>query len=184
MKLFIVIIDIMNNLIDENISLKNAQELINLKDKYENIRYYYIDDTKYHIGRQSIDCLEWIDNFLHEYNFNKTFVSLETYDIYNEIMITLKEITIKYFQIKDTIYYENKEYLYNPSEFFDELIRNRHNLWFKNKDEAEKLLLAFEYMIYTIVNYLDELDFDIRQLVGANNNIENDDMIYDRTYNG
>jgi hypothetical protein len=158
--------------------------LINLKDKYENIRYYYIDDTKYHIGRQSIDCLEWIDNFLHEYNFNKTFVSLETYDIYNEIMITLKEITIKYFQIKDTIYYENKEYLYNPSEFFDELIRNRHNLWFKNKDEAEKLLLAFEYMIYTIVNYLDELDFDIRQLVGANNNIENDDMIYDRTYNG
>jgi hypothetical protein len=174
----------MNNLIDETVSLKNTQELMNLKDKYENIRYYYIDDTKYHIGRQSIHCLEWIDNFLHEYNFNKTFVSLETCDIYNEIMITLKEITIKYFQIKDSIYYENKQYLYNPNEFFDEVIKNRHNLWFKNKDEAEKLLFAFEYMIYTIVNYLDELDFDIRQLVGANNNIENDDIIYDATYEG
>ena len=71
---------------------------------------------------------------------------------------------MKYYQIRDDMYMKvDTELLFNPENFFNEIVVNRYkeNFWFVKYKEGTELLDAFEYMLYVIINYLDDLEFDI-----------------------
>jgi hypothetical protein len=133
-------------------------------EKLEDIKYYFFNEQQYSIGRHNLHSIEWLRNFLLDTNFNRNFVKPETLFIYFEIINNLKNITLKYYQIRDDIYMKvDTELLFNPENLFNEIILNRHkeNYWFDKYKEGTELLEAFEYMMYVIINYLDDLEFDI-----------------------
>ena len=135
-------------------------------EKLEEIKYYVFNDQKYSIGRQNLYGIEWLRNFLLEANFNRNLVKPETFFIYLEIMNALQNITAKYYQLKDELYMNiETELLFHPEIFFNEIVFNRHkeNFWFVKYKEGTELLDAFEYMLYVIINTLDDLEFDIHQ---------------------
>jgi len=133
-------------------------------EKLEEMKYYLFNDQQYSIGRHNLHGIEWLRNFLLEANFNRNFVKPDTLFIYIEIINNLKNITMKYYQIRDDMYMKvDTELLFNPENFFNEIVVNRYkeNFWFVKYKEGTELLDAFEYMLYVIINYLDDLEFDI-----------------------
>lgn len=136
------------------------------REKVEEIKYYFFNEHQYSIGRHNLHSIEWLRNFLLEANFNHNYVKSDTFFIYVEIMNTLQNITAKYYQIRDEIHLKiDTELLFHPENFFNEIILNRHkeNFWFVKYKEGNELLDAFEYMIYVVINTLDDLEFDVTQ---------------------
>jgi hypothetical protein len=136
-------------------------------EKLEEMKYYFFNEQQYSIGRHNLHGIEWLRNFLLDTNFNRNFVKSDTLLIYLEIMNNLKNITVKYYQIRDDIYMKvDTELLFHPENFFNEIILNRHkeNYWFGKYKEGTELLDAFEYMLYVIINYLDDLEFDVNYI--------------------
>jgi hypothetical protein len=133
-------------------------------EKLEEMKYYLFNEQEYSIGRHNLHGIEWLRNFLLDANFNRNFVKPDTLFIYIEIINNLKNITMKYYQIRDEMYMKvDTELLFNPENFFNEIVFNRYkeNVWFVKYKEGTELLDAFEYMLYVIINYLDDLEFDI-----------------------
>ena len=133
-------------------------------EKLEEMKYYLLNEQEYSIGRHNLHGIEWLRNFLLDANFNRNFVKPDTLLIYIEIINNLKNITMKYYQIRDEMYMKvDTELLFNPENFFNEIVFNRYkeNVWFVKYKEGTELLDAFEYMLYVIINYLDDLEFDI-----------------------
>ena len=133
-------------------------------EKLEEMKYYLFNEQEYSIGRHNLHGIEWLRNFLLDANFNRNFVKPDTLFIYIEIINNLKNITMKYYQIRDEMYMKvDTELLFNPENFFNEIVFNRYkeNVWFVKYKEGTELLNAFEYMLYVIINYLDDLEFDI-----------------------
>lgn len=127
---------------DEELSLQETPDL------------YNIDYNLY--------IIEWIHEFVMDCNFVFTRIDMYTNVLYNNIINRLKEITNKYFEIKDDIDYHSLHYLYNPEDFFDEIFycRGQNKFWFKKYNEAKELLDKFELMSYTIYNYNAEKEFE------------------------
>lgn len=127
---------------DEELSLQETPDLYNI-------------DYNLHI-------IEWIHEFIMDCNFVFTRIDMYTNVLYNNIINRLKEITNKYFEIKDDIDYHSLHYLYNPEDFFDEIFycRGQNKFWFKKYNEAKELLDKFELMSYTIYNYNAEKEFE------------------------
>ena len=133
-------------------------------EKLDEMKYYLFNEQEYSIGRHNLHGIEWLRNFLLDANFNRNFVKPDTLFIYIEIINNLKNITMKYYQIRDEMYMKvDTELLFNPENFFNEIVFNRYkeNVWFVKYKEGTELLNAFEYMLYVIINYLDDLEFDI-----------------------
>jgi hypothetical protein len=133
-------------------------------EKLEEIKYYYYNDQQYAIGRHNLHGIEWLRNFLLDANFNRNLVRPDTFLIYVEIINHLKNVTMKYYLLRDEIYMKiDTELLFNPENFFNEIVFHRYkeNFWFVKYKEGTELLDAFEYMLYVIINYIDELEFDI-----------------------
>ena len=133
-------------------------------EKLEEIKYYFFNEQQYIIGRHNLQGIEWLRNFLLDTNFNRNFVKPDTLLIYFEIINNLKYVTLKYYQIRDDIHMKvETELLFNPENFFNEIVFNRYkeNFWFVKYKEGAELLDAFEYMLYVIINYIDDLEFDI-----------------------
>jgi len=142
----------------------NDSQKIEKMEKLEEMKYYWANDQQYSIGRHNLDGIEWLRNFLLEANFNRNFVKPDTFLIYIEIIINLKNVTMKYYQIRDDMYMKvDTELLFHPENFFNEIVVNRYkeNFWFVKYKEGTELLNAFEYMLYVIINALDDLEFDI-----------------------
>lgn len=110
----------------------------------------------------NLHIIQWIDEFIKDCNFVFTRIDMNTNLIYINIINRLKEITKRYFEIKDDIDYTSLHYLYNPEDFFDEIFycRGQNKFWFKKHNEATELLDKFELMSYTIHNYAMEKEFD------------------------
>lgn len=127
---------------DEELSIQETPDLYNI-------------DYNLHI-------IEWIHEFVMDCNFVFTRIDIYTNVLYNNIINRLKEITNKYFEIKDDIDYHSLHYLYNPEDFFDEIFycRGQNKFWFKKYNEAKELLDKFELMSYTIYNYNAEKEFE------------------------
>jgi len=133
-------------------------------EKLEEIKYYLANEQRYSIGRHNLHGIEWLRNFLLDANFNRNLVKPDTLFIYIEIINTLQNITAKYYQIRDEIHLKiDTELLFHPENFFNEILLNRYkeNFWFVKYKEGAELLDAFEYMLYVIINYIDDLEFDI-----------------------
>jgi hypothetical protein len=133
-------------------------------EKLEDIKYYFFNDQQYSIGRHNLHGIEWLRNFLLDANFNRNLVRPDTLLIYFEIINNLKNVTMKYYQIRDNIHLNiDTELLFNPENFFNEIvfIRYKENCWFTKYKEGVELLDAFEYILYVLINYLDNLEFDI-----------------------
>jgi len=133
-------------------------------EKLEEIKYYLFNDQQYSIGRHNLHGIEWLRNFLLDTNFNRNFVKPDTLLIYVEIINNLKNVTLKYYEIRDDMYMKvDTELLFNPENFFNEIVFNRYkeDYWFGKYKEGTELLDAFEYMLYVIINYIDQLEFDI-----------------------
>jgi hypothetical protein len=133
-------------------------------EKLEEIKYYFFNEQQYSIGRHNLHGIEWLRNFLLDANFNRNFERPDTMLIYFEIINNLKNASMKYYQIRDNIHMNiDIELLFNPENLFNEIVFNRYkeNFWFVKYKEGVELLDAFEYILYVLINYLDNLEFDI-----------------------
>jgi hypothetical protein len=145
----------------------NNQEY-EMSDYLESINHYIDGASNYQTVPNITDIdynlhnIEWIHDFIMDCNFVFTRIDMNTNIIYIHIINRLKEITAKYFEIKDDIGYGSLHYLHNPEDFFDEILycRGQPKFWFKKYNEATTLLNAFELMSYTIYNYNEEKIFD------------------------
>ena len=142
---------------------------INSQEYTENNEYEYNENNE-HFQEvpelfdidYNLHIIEWIHEFIMNCNFEFTRIDMNTNIIYNNVIDRLKEITNKYFEIKEDIDYHSLHYLYNPEDFFDEIFycRGQNKFWFKKYNEAKELLDKFELMSYTIYNYNAEKEFE------------------------
>jgi hypothetical protein len=147
--------------IDENFNEYNLNT--DYYDYKENDEEFSLQETPdlYNID-YNLHIIEWIHEFIMNCNFEFTRIDMNTNIIYNNVIDRLKEITNKYFEIKEDIDYHSLHYLYNPEDFFDEIFycRGQNKFWFKKYNEAKELLDKFELMSYTIFNYNAEKEFE------------------------
>lgn len=149
--------------IDENFNEYNLNT--DYYDYKENDEELSLQETPYLYNIDyNLYIIEWIHEFVMDCNFVFTRIDMYTNVLYNNIINRLKEITNKYFEIKDDIDYHSLHYLYNPEDFFDEIFycRGQNKFWFKKYNEAKELLDKFELMSYTIYNYNAEKEFEIQ----------------------
>jgi hypothetical protein len=149
--------EIENNFQDFQINPENYNENNEYEDKEPFQETGDVFDIDY-----NLHIIEWIHEFIMDCNFVFTRIDIYTNVIYNNIITRLKEITHKYFEIKEDIDYHSLHYLYNPEDFFDEIFycRGQNKFWFKKYNEAKELLDKFELMSYTIYNYNSEKMFE------------------------
>jgi hypothetical protein len=149
--------EIENNFQDYQI---NSQEYTE-NNEYENNEHFQQVPELFDID-YNIHIIEWIHEFIMNCNFEFSRIDMNTNIIYNNVINRLKEITNKYFEIKEDIDYHSLHYLYNPEDFFDEIFycRGQNKFWFKKYNEAKELLDKFELMSYTIYNYNAEKEFE------------------------
>ena len=108
--------EIENNFQDFQINPENYNENNEYEDKEPFQETGDVFDIDY-----NLHIIEWIHEFIMDCNFVFTRIDMYTNVIYNNIITRLKEITHKYFEIKEDIDYHSLHYLYNPEDFFDEI---------------------------------------------------------------
>ena len=130
---------------------------------FDNIQ---IKDKKCFINRSMLHSVEWLKEFLYNCDFSKK-ISEETLSIYQETIQLCKHVTYLFFKIKEDIGYRPILFLQNPEYVFDTFFYDR--LHGKNMNPMFELAIeltnTFEYMMYVIINYKDELDFDLSSYV-------------------
>jgi hypothetical protein len=119
------------------------------------------------LGRQILDPIAWLQLFLDcEYEEGEKVLT-STKNEYKRILIILRDITTKYLEYgysdkipsDQLIFYTNPEFFLDPFFYHRHAIRDWETLTYKARDH----LKFFECMCYTIINRLEEMEFDLSE---------------------
>jgi hypothetical protein len=128
------------------------------------------------IDRSFIGKLEWLKNTMdlivmtksYNHEYNTSFPSIMNNDFmqrYQSLIPCLKHLYKQGRQLRDNIIFEPMIYLEHPEFLFDVIMCHSQTKSIEVVNEAYtsaiKLYERFEYMMYLIINYSDEIIFDI-----------------------
>lgn len=164
-----------NNLIIKYDKVKNINELLlekekiikelnfynKTKEEYEKYKYFNSIDNGKVFNKTILYSLDWLYNYLTYTNFENKTISVETKNIYKELMPKLKGIAKLFFELKpDYEDYFPIVNLYNPEFIFDKFFYHNNN---RSNDvsEAIRLYETLLYFYYKVANHIDELEFDL-----------------------
>jgi hypothetical protein len=164
---------------------KYSREYIELNEKYRCIREIEdVDGNIYCITRDILNEFEWISNKIHffrnstlnliDYEMNNgivfhkktqfdsvSYFELDEYNqsTYNSVVYHIKNIIEKFF----IIYQDNPYKMYeNKKTIVDDTLLSLSNY---DSNQINELLRNTEFFIYSIINYLEELEFNLSTLV-------------------
>lgn len=139
-----------------------SAELIFLNTRLQKtlIGKYTINDELFEFDRNVVIYLSALRNIISL----DTPYSKKTMVIYKEIVSILDTIETSFNIIKKA---PNDIFIIKPTEFFTRLLKikqhdNKSAIFVIYKDLAKEYLNQLEHMAYTIINRIDELDFDLR----------------------
>jgi hypothetical protein len=117
------------------------------------------------LGRHFLDDIDWLEIFLDcEYEEGEKLL-LATKEEYKRILTVLQNITAKFIEYgySEKIPPEQLVFYKHPEFFLDPFFYHRGNIrdWSKDITIARDHLRFFKYMCYTIINRLEEMEFDI-----------------------
>lgn len=154
------------------------------KEKYEDIMFFKVNDVKTRFGENLLKEMQWLKmiviNAINDAN-NHTSESKRKnlnplndeanknkHERYKKLILCLKHITDLYKKYHGEIECEDTVYLYHPDFLFDKYIYHLSSDGEENRRTKELEYMAlclfddYESMYYSIVNRLDELEFDIK----------------------
>jgi hypothetical protein len=155
-----------NTIKDLNISFDKTKKDLQKFLQFSQLMGYFdniqLRDRTFFINRSMLHSTEWIKDFLYNCDFSKK-ITKETITIYQETIQLFKHVTDLFFKIKEDIGYRPILFLQNPEYVFDTFFYDR--IQGKNMNPMFELAIeltnTFEYMMYVIINYKDELEFDL-----------------------
>jgi hypothetical protein len=117
------------------------------------------------LGRHFLDDIDWLQIFLDcEYEEGEKLLTT-TKDEYKRILTVLHDIMAKFVEYgySEKILSEYLVFYKHPEFFLDPFFYHRRNIrdWSKDITIARDHLRFFKYMCYTIINRLEEMEFDI-----------------------
>jgi len=119
------------------------------------------------IGRHLLDDIDWLQIFLDcEYEEGEKLLTT-TKDEYKRILMVLHDIMAKFVEYgysekirsEYLVFYKHPEFFLDPFFYHRPTIRN----WNKDISVARDHLIFFKYMCYTIINRLEEMEFDLSE---------------------
>jgi hypothetical protein len=128
------------------------------------------------IDRSFIGKLEWLKNTMdlivmtksYNHEYHTEFPAIMNHDFmqrYQSLIPCLKHLYKQGRQLRDNIIFEPMIYLEHPDFLFDVIMCHSQTKSIETVNEAYtsaiKLCERFEYMMYLIINYSDEIIFDI-----------------------
>ena len=162
--------DIFSENNEETIQNK-LNDYITMKNNYHSYKYFQDEyGIKYEINRECIKELEWIINKIQSFKniSNDLCISIHKYayiELNNEqktkytyIMKKITEIVKMFFKINKDDEYITEKWL-NKKTVTDVNISKIHNLI--NKEYIDELIKNTEFFVYSVINRLDEIEFDL-----------------------
>lgn len=159
---------------------KNKYE--KLKSQYNSLKYFMHENVKYVMDHEYFENeLKWlyqhIDKTVHNVNHNILIKDAALKKIihqkYSQLMVYVKQLPrmyetvckYRYMDVNENPFLQNinNVFLKHPEFVFDNFIYHSHNLRSRNIDETEwtDLHEKISYMFAFVINYLDEIEFDL-----------------------
>lgn len=149
-------------LIEKDKIIKELNFYNTTKEEYE--KYKYFNSKENVFNKTILYSLDWIYNYLTYTNFENKTISVETKNIYKELMPKLKGISKLFYELKpDYEGYSPIVNLYNPEFIFDKFVYHHNDIinWSDDISEAITLYKTLLYFYYKVANHIDELEFDL-----------------------
>jgi hypothetical protein len=155
--------DIESIIIEKNKLEKQLNEYKKIKQDYQYYGTLITMPKIVRIDRKIIFNLEWLNENITFSKFCEAITSKETKDIYNDTILLLTKLS-KLFSEKFPDYEFSQLLPYKrPDVVFDNIFLHKH--YFNNYDNsiliASEVYKNFEFMYYKMLNYIEELEFDI-----------------------
>jgi hypothetical protein len=164
-------------LIEKEKIIKELNFYNKTKEDYEKYKYFNSKDKEKVFNKTILYSLDWLYNYLTYTNFENKTISVETKNIYKELMPKLKGISKLFYELKpDYQGYSPIVNLYNPEFIFDKFVYHHNDIinWSDDVSEAITLYETLLYFYYKVANHIDELEFDL-STVPIHFNIGNDE---------
>jgi hypothetical protein len=136
------------------------------KAKERVVQFRKCEGTTY-LGRHLLDDIAWLQNFIDcDYEEGEQLLPRTRYE-YKRILMNLSNITKKYigFGYSEKIPDDNRIFYEHPEFFLDSFFFHRKDIrdWGSKREAAHQNLKFFECMCYTMINRLEEMEFDLSE---------------------
>jgi len=145
----------------EQYNLQNQiHEYEEVKAKYDEYRLYYLRNEKCFFDKNILNDLKWLKDFIEYRKYTNDKIKDHINQIYKDIIVKFKFITMTSFKIKEEIDYKPIVHLYHPEFILDEFFYHRKSIkdWDIAYSECIKYMDAVELMCYRIFTILDDYE--------------------------
>ena len=147
--------------IDKNNIIKKLEDYQETKRLFNHYSKFYINSQWIHLNHKLLNNLEWLNDSITYINNN--YCSKETKTIYNDTMLKLKCISKLFFERFPDYDFCPKVNYHQPQILFDPVFFNKgfFNHCEYSLNLANEVYKKYEYMYFKLLNYVDELEFDL-----------------------